>query len=161
MKNDTNRWRSIPWSWTRSKYCENDCTTKSNLKIQCNSYQIISGIFHRYGPKIYNLCGKHKRQQIAKAILRNKNWAGGPSLPDFRLNYKATVIKTVWFGKKKKKKNWNIYQWRNRKEGPEKNLHTYGHLSYDKGGTNIHWRKILSSINGVEKNEELHVKELN
>ena len=63
--------------------------------------------------------------------------------------------------KKKKKKNWSIYQRWNRKEGPEKNLHTYGHLSYDKGGTNIHWRKDLSSINGVEKNEELHVKELN
>ena len=63
--------------------------------------------------------------------------------------------------KKKKKKNWSIYQRWNRKEGPEKNLHTYGHLSYDKGGTNIHRRKDLSSINGVEKNEELHVKELN
>ena len=144
----------------KTQYCENDYTSKHNLQIQCDSYQVTNGIFHRTRTENFIIHMETQKTPNSQSSLEKKEWSwrNQPSWLQIILQSCSHQDSMILVQKQK-------YRPMEQDRKPQ-NPCTYGYLIlfyffFTKEARIYNGTKTVSSISGAGKTGQLHVKEWN
>ena len=120
----------------KKQYCENDCSTQSNLQIQCNTYQITNCIFHRNRTEDFMICMETQKTMNSQNNLEKEKWSWRNQAP-----WLQTILQSYSHQNSivlAQKQKYRLMEQNNKSRNKPC---TYGQLLYNKGGKIIQWRK--------------------
>ena len=97
IKDDTNRWRNIPWSWIRRiNIVQMSILPKAIYRFNEIPIKLPMVFFGELEQIISQFVWKYKKTSNSQSNLEKEEW-NWRNQPNIKLYYKATVIKTVWY----------------------------------------------------------------